>query len=236
MSNVDSAELNFRISGDNTDVSVSLISPDGRVQEKCISAEDLTASLARQHTMSTGIVPDHTRYFRGDKRQYVIAIEAPAKVRNFALYVNQRAHEEGDKYEPEELRMPMPRCIFFFKINNERIMNSYLYCLLNPLGTNMDRLYWFPFGNTWEDGRICWGSQSSMPVIKTPMALVGLIGMFFDLPYNGDLYNTHHIRLPDGITNEFFSTVRHFSGQDIFPSNCLADAGTTFNQVINRIR
>lgn len=232
---VRNSEMTIKLSADNSDASVSICGPDGVTREKCISVEDLTANLARRNVMTTGLLPSNCRMFKGDRNNYTIVLESPAKVRRFQLYVSQRAYEEGENnYSPENLMVPFPYTLFFFSVNNRRVCNTMVYSLDRKLGTEEDALFYFPYGNVYDNGRVCWG-RVELPEIGSPMALAGLVGLFFDAPFNGDLTNGRIFTPPNDNVNDFWALVRYMAEQSTFPSDVLRRAGTTFRNVLQNI-
>lgn len=226
------SKMTITLNADNTDATVSIVHPNGRVTEKCISVEDLMAALAQRHTLSTGILPSNTRFFKGDPNNYTIVIEAPAKVRRFLLQSNTQRYEQGEDYQPRELMVPFPNCLFCFYVNRRRIQNTIVLSMPTRLGSETDTLNRFPFGNTYDDGRVCWG-QVRLPDITTPMSLVGVVASFFDAPFNGDLTDSDPFRVPSGVNvSNFWELVNHLEGATSFPQNMLRSAGITFRQMI----
>ena len=227
-------KMTITLNETNSDANVSMVHPNGRVSQKCISAEDLAASLARQHTMSTGIVPTGTRFFKGDRNNYFITIESPAKVRRFLLHSNTQFYEDREGYRPRELQIPYPNCLFSFLVSRRRIQNTWVHSTPNKLGGEGDALSRFPFGNTYEDAHVCWG-QVGLPEITSPMALVGVIAMFYDAPFNGDLTDRITFTRPrdEPDVTDFWSLVSYLEGKPSFASNLLRGMGVTFQQHVN---
>ncbi|MGW8177893.1 MAG: hypothetical protein ACWGQW_03750 [bacterium] len=232
MSNRNNAKMTITLSESNSDATVSIRHPNGRTSQKCVSAEDLASALARQHTMSTGIVPSGTRFFKGDRNNYIITIESPAKVRRFLVHSNTRSYEQGEAYRPREVNIPYPNCLFTFAISRRRVQSTWVHSTPNKLGSETDTLYRFPFGNTYEDGHVCWG-RVDLPAITSPMMLVGVIASFYDAPFNGDLTDRVTFNRPEDGVRNFWELVSYLEDKTSFESSWLRSMSTTFQQFTN---
>lgn len=204
----------------------------GVIKEKCIHTDDLSAILAKQHTMNTGILPPNTRYFQGNNTNYIIAIEAPAKMRRFLLHSNTQQREMGDKYKPKQLNIPFPHCLFTFKISNKILSDTWVHCLESRLLSPNDILKTFPFGNVYDNGSVCWG-QIAYNDINSPIDLIAKISMFFDAPFNGDLTDRSTFNKKDGLNN-FWELVDYLKDKEKFPTNLLKNY-KTFQQHIKSL-
>jgi hypothetical protein len=66
------------------------------------------------------------------------------------------------------------------------------------------------------------------------MDLVGVVALFFEAPFNGDLTGRRLFQNTPDVSN-FWEFVEHMNGQSQFQSNKLVETGTTFTQLINRV-
>lgn len=230
---IQNSEMIIKLNSSNSDVIVTMTAPNGRVVEKCVSVDDLMASLASRHTMSTGLLPSNTRFFKGDQNNYVAVLESPAKLRTFSLHSNAQAYEQGDRYKPRQLTVPFPNCVIVFKVSGRRIRNTWVYTTANKISSMDDTLSMFPFGNVYQDSHVCWG-QVNLPEINSPINLSAVLALFFDAPFNGDLTGHRTWTRPAGleIGNDFWSLVNHLDGQSSFPSTMLYSSGINLNSAI----
>lgn len=220
-------DLTARISSNSSEVQVSLICPDGAVSQKTISVDDLITQLASSHRISTDILPRGTRFYKGSPSDYYIGVELIPKKR--PLQIENIADIKF---------LPVPRSLFVMHIKNNRAFNTWLYCLIGPLNSWSEPLYGFPYGNVYEDGRICWG-DAQIPNITKPMDLLGAFAMFFDSGFNGDLVNDGAFVPPivppdvDPVDN-LWDLVRYVENMEEFPEDLMSKKDYTLAQVIER--
>lgn len=152
---------------------------DQDMRSKNVSLDDLISSLATGHQISTGILPSGAKLYSGSSSAYSLWIEVPAKVRPLETPGN-------DRRDRSTYLVPFPRMLFKFQVTSMNIVDTRAFCLKNPFESNDDIVYRFPYGNTYADGRVCWGGVRT-PRITSPIQLASLITMFFQSEFNGDL-------------------------------------------------
>jgi hypothetical protein len=114
-----------------------------------------------------------------------------------------------------------------------------VYCARNQIQREEDRLCYFPFGNVYREGNVCWGS-ATLPNVGSAMELVGVINMFFDSNYNGDLFERDSFRQPSNYeegevrAEDFWSLIRYLNGKAEYPSEMLVSNNRTFQSVLGR--
>jgi hypothetical protein len=228
--NPEKADLVIKIKSGMSDAHVSLTGEDGIVHHKTVSIEDLVTTLMASQTLSTGILPKNTRFFCGVPGKYQIGIETIARTRDFGLFSRSR-YDVGDKQKV--LRIPFPPCLFVFNVSNKRVASSRVFALKNPISTEVDCLYNFPFGNTYvESGSVCWGS-AKLIVVNTPMNLISMVSVFFDSAFNGDLVGRSTWRSPkEKKIRDFWSLVNYLDGKETFPSELLYKSNIKLKQLI----
>jgi len=222
-----SYDLTARISSNSSEVQVSLIGPDGTVGQKTISVDDLITQLASSHRISTDILPRGTRFYKGSPSDYYIGVELIPKKRPLQI---DNVEDGVRKF------LPVPRSLFVMHIKNNRSFNTWLFCLAAPLNNWSESLYGFPYGNVYEDGRICWG-DARLGNITKPMDLIGALAMFFDSGFNGDLINEGAFVHPtvgpgeDPVDN-LWGLVKYVENMEEFPEDLMYKKGYTLAQVI----
>lgn len=166
--------MNISIDVDSDgEASVKLIS-GSLTRTKNISISSLIESLAANARLNSGLMPYGTIWFAGNQNEYSVLIEHPA-------FINKL------NFGGVEYSIPFPRCLFKFSVRNKRINASFVACLSHAVISGNDYLYSFPFGNVYNDRRICWGGVE-LPTIYSPLALRGAISLFFSSGFNGDLF------------------------------------------------
>jgi len=146
------------------------------VQYKNVHLKDIVEELVKANKIGTGLLPHNTLFFQGTGVKYSVGIKAPGRIKRFI-------------YRDKSYNIPLPDCLFIINVDNTYIQNSYLYSTISF--NSSSRLYHFPFGNVYDDGRICWG-YNQLPRITDKQQLDGVVITFFDSPYNGDLYTTRY--------------------------------------------
>ena len=228
----DEHELIIKIPSQSPHAHITLVGEDGSHKQKDVSIEDLISHLAQNHQFSTGLLPQGTRLYKGTGANYTIAIEMPAKIRPLRY---QRVNDR-DRRTNEAAQIPFPICIFVFKVGSNAIRRSDLYCARNAMQRVEDVLCYFPFGNVYSEGNICWGN-TGLPTVSAPMGLVSVINTFFDSVYNGDLFDRANIRTTDEIFGDggriasFHALVRYLDGKPEFPTEMLRSNSRTLYRV-----
>jgi len=220
------SDLLIKIPNGSSEAKISLINEDGISQHKNITINDLISKLTASFKFSTGLLPNNTRFYSGSSTDYIIGIESPAGVRRFL-----KASRTNKK--PEALNIPFPNCLFIFNIKNSKIRWSKLYSLKRPAYVETDAMYRFPFGNTYSDGRICWGNNK-LKIVSSPIKLMEHIAMFYDAPFNGDLFDSETINYPTNSknVNDFWSLLVYLDGKKIFPYEILKEMNIKLKSIM----
>ena len=83
--------------------------------------------------------------------------------------------------------------MFYIKEERNRITKSLLYAVVDKNLTDESKLYHYPYGNVYRDGRICWGSNS-LPQISSLADFERVINLFFGAKTNNDLYEPPKVK------------------------------------------
>lgn len=213
------SDLTIKIPAGSSEAHVTLIDEKGIANYKTVVVDSLISSLTSSFIFSTGLLPNNTRFFSGTTSDYIIGIESPPRVRRF-LQSSWSTRESL----PKELRIPFPTCMFVFKVMGKKVVLTKVYALIGSLHRESDTVCRFPFGNTYKSGKICWGNNK-IPAISNPMSLISVMNIFYDAPFNGDLYDSNTIVLPENNkkVTDFWSALVYLNGKEIFPTEMLYD-------------
>lgn len=193
------------------------------VTTKTIVIAELVAELSHDLEITTGILPNGTRFYSGTKNVYRIGIQVPTKIRTTEFHLHDLS---------QAFTVPFPEMLFVFGIKEKRIINSMLFACIPPIGRPHDRLYLFPFGNVWEDGRICWGKVPHAS-IEEPIVLDTMVTRFFGSVFSGHLISgTNTFYPPQGVVN-LQTLLEHLSGQEHFPDNILKPSNITIGKAMS---
>lgn len=230
-------DLVIKISPNSTEATV-IVERGGITAQKTVSVDDLAASLSANHQINTGILPKGTRYYAGSGANFTICVEAAPRVRNiiFDYYARRQAAMLSGKdkdYKPSETSIPFPACLFVFVVKSGKLRSSKVVAVKQTLTAMNDMVYRFPFGNTFIEGKICWG-YNDLPKFEKPMDAVSLMALFFDAPFNGDLIDTRTMKeFKDGRKHisDALALIKHIEGKEKFPEEALYELGT-FSKLI----
>lgn len=214
-------DLNIKILEGSSEAYITLNEGGGSQRHKVVSTDELIGTMTSMFLFSTGILPINTRFYSGTKSEFLVGVETPAKIRRFM---------RQDRGKVSEFNIPFPHCLFIFKVSGKRISNTKLFALDKPLQSEKDTLFQFPFGNVYDDGHICWGANA-LPAINQPIHLSDAITLFFDAPFNGDLFSESGAstsEVPD--VTDFWSLVKYLDKKSIFPSNMLKRTDYTISR------
>lgn len=119
-----------------------------------------------------------------------------------------------------------PSLVFYLRTDRNRMTKSLLFAVDDSKGlSEQSKLYHYPYGNVYKDGRICWG-RNELPKISSFADFGGVINLFFGSPTNNDLYEPPEIK-QEG--KEFKPSQQELIGfaekEDFFPEKFLKSAG-----------
>ncbi len=122
------------------------------------------------------------------------------------------------QYENTQYDVCVPSLVFSFHVNKGRLMNTRVFTLKDEEPTDNSVLYRYPYGNVYEDGRVCWGSNV-FPDICEIKRLEMVMTLFIQTPCNSDLYRSEEcIGQNDVPLRELFEQLRNVQ---IFPEEYL---------------
>ena len=200
----------------------------GIVLHKTVDVSELIENLTKSHKISTGILPRNTRFFSGTKINYTIGMETLPRVRDFGVFSRVRAEENKKQ---KVMKIPFPPCLFIFSVKNGKLSHTEVHALSRKISTENEMLYYFPFGNTYQDGKVCWGTAYP-PSVKIPMNLISAVSTFFDSAFNGDLVSSYSWKQKGTLTSDFWSLIKFLDGKESFPQNMLNPTNKILKKVM----
>ena len=93
------------------------------------------------------------------------------------------------QYENTQYDVCVPSLVFSFHVDTGRLEKTRVFVLKDDKPTGNSVLYRYPFGNVYDDGRVCWGSNV-FPDILEIKRLEMVMTLFIHSPCNSDLYNS----------------------------------------------
>lgn len=109
--------------------------------------------------------------------------------------------------------VPFPALMFIFCVATGRINVSEVVALDTDVPQEDSIVYHYPFGNVYNDGKICWGNIA-LPSISNPLELPKAVSAFFASETNNDLYE-----IVDGRQQR--QLLEELSNADTFPKRYL---------------
>ncbi len=180
----------------------------------------LTNSVGKTCYTELGEMP--YGYFRGSIN--------PSDTSNFKVAVIIPQDKRILTYFGEEHLVPFPELLFQFTVKSGRIKDSYVYSLVSSKGSR--KVAHFPYGNVYDDGRICWGTNI-LPRVENMKAIERIVDLFFGSETNDDLYTVGR----NIIKREQFFNQRGLilaaEGRKKFPSRWLKLYNLLLNDVVD---
>lgn len=107
------------------------------------------------------------------------------------VYVEADVHPTAYMKPENMVLLPFPSLIFMISVKNGKMESSRVYAVREKYRAVNDEteLYMFPYGNVYDTGRVCWGSNFSVFNVPSVTDVEEVIGTFFSAVMNNDLYN-----------------------------------------------
>lgn len=169
---------------------------------KAIEYDDLTEMFSRNF-IETPILPAGTIYYAKKDGSEVILFQDSPKIRQVLQ----------SSYGTSRHTIPTPNTIFGLGFRNSVLTTSLVGTTVMPAFSLETTLKDYPFGNIYNDGRVCWGS-AEIGHIDSIVQVNDVISEFYNASFNGDLF-----RSPNG--ESLRSYIESLEGQQFFPSQDL---------------
>ena len=137
---------------------------------------------------------------------YEAILHLPAAERPFIYY--------GKSYV-----VPFPGLVFYLKAQKGNVTCSRLFALAEDGISETSVLHHYPYGNVYDDGKICWGGNDvNMPKIQCFKDFEKVVELFFGAETNNDLYQSPELK-KDGKKVEMSQSelVMLLEGKEKFP-------------------
>jgi hypothetical protein len=215
-------EINISIN-DSFETAKVMINNEGIKKIKNVSFSDLIKELnSHVSGFNSGILPRGVKFIKEAKEYTYVAIETLPNVKTFNYY-------NGSKNNT--VNMPFPPLLFIFKVNGNKIIDVRVFALSNTLLSFNDTLYSFPFGNIYNDGRVCWGSAKIDFSFKSYLHLLSIMATFLGSSFNGDLFIKGAEDIGGHKIDSFLSLVGALKDKPEFPISYLVNSGNTIKKL-----
>lgn len=162
---------------------------------KNIAMGSLAKALNNDAEFDTGFLSIYGRNYIGVKRlikigdRELIFVEASPANRDVSFGYNS-----DDNRQFNSVRFPGLLMGIVCDVSNSgayHVKAMKLYATRNPLMSDQDRLYRYPFGNVYDDAGICWGSVNDKNKVRNVSQAASLLPAFIESQMNSDLYPGH---------------------------------------------
>lgn len=137
----------------------------------------------------------------------------------YEAIIHLPAQERPIKYFDEVYIVPFPDLVFYLKAQKGNVTASKVFALESSDTTPKAKLYRYPYGNVYEDGKICWGkNQSTIPKVHCLKDFEKVVTLFFGAETNNDLYHTPKFE-KDGVLVDVPQTelIKLVKGKSTYP-------------------
>lgn len=178
---------------------------DGQTVSKFLRPSDVSAAFVHQENDTGWIDQNIVRIGNSTRGAWFIYRRGAEKV---------SIHFDGDR---RNYIVPIPPTILV------GVGNRYYIFSTKDDGKPLHdetKIFHAPFPNTYEDGRICWGSNH-LPKDESPDAGPKAWDLFFASPFNNHLDTGHHASKKIGL----LELLKQLDGRNTFPSKMLVPHG-----------
>ena len=164
-------------------VFVSITDENGMVESKAIRYQDfsdiINMSRMEEDLFRTGQLPKG--YWDG-----YISVSNPS---TFKVVVVVPEARRLLNYYGESFEVPFPALTFLIATTAGKVNVSKVFAVLGQNIAPESTLYHYPYGNVYDDGKICWGQNilDSLPSIRS---VDGIVALFFGSETNDDLFKS----------------------------------------------
>lgn len=195
---------------------------NGQTEVKVTSLEGLLSCLAKRSKFDSGYLDQNIiRLVRIGNKVYALAHDTSR--------IRQVSHQGGHRFT-----IPTPPSLFLFIFKEEEngrfhLSGSRVAAVTDAVVSDASTLFRFPFGNVYDDSRICWGNALHAARYRLDSGATDLISSFWAASFNNHL---------DGLGG--FSTLTRFQeldGQEVFPITMLTNHRTysTVGEMVNHV-
>lgn len=130
-------------------------------------------------------------------------------------------------YCNKKYAVPYPSLLFSVKVVNGKVNETRVFAVKDKYVGADTVLYNFPFGNVYNGGNICWGSNTLPLISGVNEVLNKVILLFYSAETNSDLWNAQRINLKaiEGCHPILSSMYETLAQMEEFPSDALVPSG-----------
>lgn len=208
-------KMDVSFSPDKDSCTVLISYSNGTMEQKEISISDFL------YMMRDSSVKEEYRI--GELPMGYVDAKVDTNSNDFRIILTTEAGIYPVQYMNEPLKLiPFPKLAFYLKLEGGKVVSSKCFALKGQA------LCYYPFGNVYENGNICWGGYSFTGIDSLKKAEL-VTRKFFELGTNSDLWSRRYINADYAVLSQFYN---HLAGLDVFPEEYLKPRGCTINDLI----
>lgn len=227
MVNIDySNDIVLRVSPKNNSFIVEEHKKNGVIAYKEISPIELyyaiNGSYIASEFLSSGVLPEHC-----------IHLSMSNSEKRFILWYPELRTEMTYKDEVYA-SFPIPRLVFGVRmLQSGKVAECSIGVVADEAPTTETVMYYYPFSNVYDDGRVCTGNNV-LPSYKKQTALKNFPSYLLGIPDNDDMFRTEHNKLHLG-HKELMEHLKDKS-PEYYYTDVLVANGKTLGDFINANR
>lgn len=168
-------------------VGIQIKKDDGSVIHKTISLQDFLNLLQGSSDYEGMYIP-----IGEIPHGYYNAIISNYYENTFAVDIVVPAGVRSTTYMEKNYKIPYPNLLFRFFVKQKQLNKSKCFALKTKKPSKNEPLFYYPFGNVYSDGSICWGGNY-FGELYSMKELDEVVSIFFGSPTNNDLYSSEHL-------------------------------------------
>ncbi len=136
------------------------------------------------------------------------------------------------QYYEDAYVIPFPRLVFYFSYQDGKMITAKCFAAKDEVLMDQSKLYHYPFGNVYSDGKICFGGNS-IPKCFSLSEIDEVIKIFYGTPSNNDLWCTKYCK--DKYTG-LRVLIEELSGKEFFPEETLLECHKTVGDLLKEYK
>ena len=214
-----------------TKVRVEFSFGDGSTVQKTVTMADFIRAMSTieaecERCMEIGQIP----------RGFYDGVLIQNKEQSFDVLITVSAHLGVIYMFGVPKQVVFPDLVFLFQVREGKLSTSFCFALKQDASGTIgptSRLCYYPFGNVYDNGKICWGN-TVFPKMTSIKDTEKLIQAFFDAETNNDLYQNRIADHPE--FREQSGLLEALKEMEVFPQEWLIENGNQLSNLSVAIR
>lgn len=199
------------------------IANGGSKRFKYLSLPRFQALMLKGYSVDSGILPPGTLAYKRTGKGDAISLFNPS-CKQGLYYLDRNSKDKQDK--KLTFNVPMPALVWFFRVDQDKhLSEARVFAVKDKLIRPTTMLYGYPFSNTFQDGKICFGSNDIIGrKFPTLLSLAFVPRLFHFAPFNGEIDNNiPRTKQDESPTLSFF---KEYNNKNTFPLEILKPHST----------